>query len=184
MLAFDIETTGLDYSIHDITVAAVCDREAGIRKCYNFILDGVTARDEFVQQLDDAEQLCAFNGARFDLPFIINKFQIPQHQYEAWFRKLFDYFEVAKLLFDSHFSLNHLLQANGYQPKTGTGRQAVEWARRGMYRQLMEYCQDDADLTYDISVAPRVIMPLARRNPVVANRVPHDTNRFTFDGDY
>lgn len=183
MLAFDIETTGLDPTRHDITVAAICDREAGIRKCYNFILDGDRARDEFVQQLDDAQHLCAFNGARFDLPFIVHKFDIPREQYEPWFCKLFDYFEVGKLLFDSHFGLNKLLQANGHSPKTGSGRQAIVWAQQGKFKQLMEYCQDDADLTYDISMAPKVLMPLAQRTPVTAVRVPHDFHRFTFEGD-
>lgn len=183
MLAFDIETTGLDPLKHDITVAAVCNREAGIRECYNFIQDGEKAKKAFIQRLDDAQHLCAFNGARFDLPFIVHRFQVPRHQYEPWFLKLFDYFEVGKLLFDSHFSLNKLLQTNRRNPKTGSGRQAIVWAQEKRFKELMEYCQDDADLTYDISVAEQVSLPLAYRAPVMAVRVRHDPHRFTFEGE-
>ena len=37
--------------------------------------------DQFLQELDDAPSLCCFNGIRFDIPFIIARFSVPQVTY-------------------------------------------------------------------------------------------------------
>lgn len=182
MLSFDIETEGLDPAVHDITVAAVCDRELNKRRCYNFMTHGQEAVDLFLCDLDEAEKLCAFNGARFDIPFIVTRFNVPAERYVPWYLKLFDYFEVGKLLFDSHFSLNKLLQTNGFSPKTGSGLQAIRWAQEREFDQLEEYCQDDADLTYDISIASEVLLPLSKSNVVGVERQCGDMDRLRFKG--
>lgn len=68
MLSFDIETEGLNKRKDKITVAAVYDPDRGIERCYNF-LKGTEEEIEsevcgFLEQLDNAEALCSFNGAR------------------------------------------------------------------------------------------------------------------------
>jgi uncharacterized protein YprB with RNaseH-like and TPR domain len=86
MLAFDIETTGLKPERDQITVAAVCNRETGFRQVYNFITGGVKAQNDFLSELDNADSLCTFNGAKFDIMFVVKKWNIEKvvpssHQY-------------------------------------------------------------------------------------------------------
>jgi hypothetical protein len=131
-------------------VACIYDPARGIKQGFNLILDGHEDRAaQFLSSLDEADSLCAFNGARFDLPFIIKRYGVPQARYRLWYMKLFDYFEVidsffvecfanslkksklqiCKVLLGSSCSLNNLLLANGRQVKTSSGMQAVVWAR-------------------------------------------------------
>lgn len=78
MLSFDIETEGLNKRKNRITVAAVYDPDKGIERCYNFIKG---TSDEihsevcgFLEQLDKAEALCSFNGARCAPCCLFNKY--------------------------------------------------------------------------------------------------------------
>ena len=164
MLAFDIECEGLNKYSDRITVASVYDPEKNIKRNFNFIVgDTEKNRDEFLQMLDDAEVLASFNGVKFDLPFIIQRFNVPQERYSPWFAKLFDYFEVCRLVFGSSCSLNKLLETNGHEVKTSSGKQAVEWAMQGEWEKLEQYCLDDTILTYRISREAAVVLPLTRK---------------------
>ena len=78
--------------------------------------------------------------------------------------KTFDYFEVCKLCFKSSCGLNPLLQANNYEVKNSCGTQAVTWARQRNWKPLEEYCLRDARLTYEISTAAAVHVPLTGWN--------------------
>ena len=98
MLAFDIETTGLNAFSDRITVASVFDPDRGIRKSFNFCVGDVeAAKAEFLRHLDEADVICAFHGARFDLPFVIQRFNVPPERWQPWYERLFDYFEVLSL---------------------------------------------------------------------------------------
>ena len=80
-----------------ITVASVYDPDRNISTNYNFCVgDTEKAKNDFMRDLDDADTICAFNGARFDLPFIIQRFNVPPERWQKWYMKLFDYFEVRK----------------------------------------------------------------------------------------
>jgi hypothetical protein len=172
MLAFDIETTGLNNRTHKITVAAVHGN--GVSRVFNFITHPDLA-EEFLCCLDSAESLCAFNGLRFDIPFIANFFNVPSSRYERWIMKLYDVFECCKLLHSSSCSLNALLHANGYSPKTSTGLQAVEWAKEGKWDELEEYCMADTKLTHAISVEHRgVLLPLSSGSHQILGRRVYD----------
>ena len=162
MLAFDIETEGLDKYVHKITVACVYDPDNNIKKGFNFTVRSAYAENvaEFLELLDKADVLCAYNGARFDLPFIIEQFGIPQSRYSAWFCKLFDYFEVCKVLLGTSCSLNMLLRENNIPCKTSNGVQAVEWAEEKRWDKLIEYCMQDAVLTHRLARSPSVTIPM------------------------
>jgi uncharacterized protein YprB with RNaseH-like and TPR domain len=75
-LCFDIETTGLDALRDEITMICSQDLMTGTRTSYNFGLPSSQDEsvDALIQQLvkdfDEADCLCAFNGIRFDLPFM------------------------------------------------------------------------------------------------------------------
>lgn len=141
MLAFDIETTGLDPKKDRITVAAVCDRQHGARRCYNFLTGGVDAAEEFLGELDRADALCGYNAVGFDIWFIVRACKVPPCRYEPWVLKLFDLYEIARLGFGSSCGLGQLLTANGLKPKIASGLQAVAWAEAKEYGKLEEYCQ-------------------------------------------
>lgn len=155
MLAFDIETTGLDSKTCRITVACVFDPDRQIRRAFNFLRDPAKYEDEkkeFLQCLDDAPALCSFNGVRFDIPFIAAQFGVPAEQQGRWMLKLFDYFEICRLCYRSSCSLDNLLRHNGYtELKTSSGLQAVQWAEEGQWDMLEEYCMQDTVLTHKIS---------------------------------
>jgi uncharacterized protein YprB with RNaseH-like and TPR domain len=131
MLSFDIETEGLCSSKHRITVASVYDPCRSIQKTFNFVdtndASEIQARvDAFLQTLDDAPALCCFNGVKFDVPFIAHRFSVPSERVHGWMLKLFDIFEVCRLVYGSSCSLNSLLTANGKEVKSSSGLQACE----------------------------------------------------------
>lgn len=166
MLAFDIETEGLDSRKCQITVACVYDPERNIRRTFNFVAKPSTfesQKHEFMRMLDEAPCLCTFNGVRFDIPFIAARFGADAERQGRWVEKLFDIFEVCKLGLGSSCSLNNLLKANGHDVKSSNGMQAVIWARQKRWRQLEDYCMKDTVLTYEISaraLKEPIVLPL------------------------
>ena len=156
MLSFDIETEGLHAAKHRITVASVYNPHRNIRKTYNFVdtddQSEISRRVEaFLQTLDDAPALCCFNSVKFDVPFIAERFCVAPERVHCWMLKLFDIFEVCRLVFGSSCSLNNLLLANGREVKSASGLQAVEWAAQRKWDLLEDYCMQDTVLTHEIS---------------------------------
>jgi hypothetical protein len=159
LLAFDIETTGLRE--HD-SVTCVCAYDPD--RCVEFrrsTPDGEVC-EEFLALLDEAPLLCAFNGVRFDIPFLAKRWNVPPERAAAWARKLVDPFEACKLALKRTFSLDSLLEANGLDCKTGSGAEAVEMARQGRWQELEEYCMNDTKKTHEAAVLPRVRVPAQR----------------------
>lgn len=155
LLAFDIETTGLSESD---TVTCVCayDAERGIdfRACTP--QGGVC--DEFLQLLDEAPLLCAFNGVMFDLPFLAKRWSVPSERVARWVVKLLDPYQACKLALGVTFSLDRLLGANGLECKTGSGKEAVVMAREGRWAELEEYCMNDTAKTHGVvSLGPALL---------------------------
>ena len=132
MVAFDIETMGLNPLKERITAAAVYD---GNGLCKVFVFKGEDAdedallRDEFITILDKAPRLCAFNGVRFDIPYIIKHWGLEPAKAHAWVLKTVDVFEACKLGLRQTFKLAQLLSVNGLESKTGSGAEAVGLAR-------------------------------------------------------
>ena len=155
MLAFDIETEGLNSREHGIIVASVYDPDRQVQRTFNFMADPAkfeSERDEFLRVLDEAPSLCSFNGVRFDIPFIAVRFNVCPKRQGQWVLKTLDLFEVCKLCFGSSCSLKNLLQANGMEQKSSHGLQAIEWAKQGNWKDVEDYCMRDAMLTHQISV--------------------------------
>lgn len=181
MLSFDIETEGLDWSVHRIAVACVYDPSRNIEATFNFLqckhdeLETAERINRFLKHLDDAPTLCCFNGVKFDVPFIQHAFKVDEHRVHGWMLKLFDIYEVCRLAFGSSCSLDSLLevfpvffflfcfhfmyvtclekQANNYeQSKTASGLQAVEWIQNEDWDKVEPYCMMDTKLTRMVSV--------------------------------
>jgi len=156
LLAFDIETTGLTDSD---TVTCVCgyDPARGVR--FGRCTPAGEACEEFLALLDAAPLLCAFNGVRFDVPFLARRWSVPAERAGSWVRKLIDPYEACKLVLGKTFSLDKLLAANGIACKTASGLEAVEMARGGRWDELLEYCMHDTVKTHQAVAKGRLVLP-------------------------
>lgn len=173
VLAFDIETTGLG---RDDRVTCVCaydpDRGVDFRACTP---DG-SACEDFLRLLDEAPLLCAFNGVRFDLPFLARRWGLARGRVSGWVRKLIDPFESCKLSLGVTFSLDRLLEANGIPCKTGCGLEAVRMAREGRWEELAEYCMQDTIKTHQVVRLGRVLLPQPKKNGGAAGLPQNESN--------
>ena len=169
MLAFDLETTGVDPGQALVTCAAVSDPEAGLERIFFFarldngeLVPMLDAAEEFMQMLDAADRLCAFNGASFDLPFIQHGLGAAPERVLRWRLKLHDVYEACRLALDVTFPLRALLELNGLPGKTGSGADAIQLARDGDWARLGGYCLNDTRVTHQVSSLGRVLLPNTR----------------------
>lgn len=171
MLAFDLETEDLDPRTAGITCAAVCDPSIGLERVFYFHRDPGTkqystesreAGEEFMRLLDEAPRLCAFNGARFDLPFVHHQLGASEQRVAAWRLKLHDVHESCRLALGVTFGLDELLALNGMPGKTGSGADAIVMAREGMWERLGEYCLNDTRRTHAVSSLRGIRIPKTR----------------------
>lgn len=160
MLAFDLETTGLDPAVDQITCAAAYDPDAGIERVF-FFLNGDDP-EEFMGLLDNAERLCAFNGASFDLPFIAARLGPDVSRVGRWRLKLHDVFVACKWGIGVTFPLQCLLDVNGLPGKTGEGRDAIKLYHAGDWDALGQYCLNDTRRTHQVSSLGSIILPKTR----------------------
>jgi hypothetical protein len=171
MLAFDIETMGVDKHQSKITVISLYDPAENISRVMRFVElneycdvvycdDFQKKVDELVDVLNKAEFLCAFNGTSFDIPFIQIQFKIPNEIVQGWVLKCFDVLETCRRGFNRTFNLNLLLDLNKIGTgKTGSGMEAVHQAERGDWKALESYCMDDSRLTWEVSSLPVIHCP-------------------------
>lgn len=170
MLAFDIETMGLDASKHAVTVVCAECLFTGKRRAFEFARLAAKRRAVMSADMDDGEReaellileeeqeimleemkalfdsapsLCAFNGVRFDLPFLMQAFGIQSDQVATWVFKMTDILEASRIINRHTFKLDLLCERNGMPMKSGSGLQAIEMAREGRFDALRDYCADD-----------------------------------------
>lgn len=158
MRSFDIETTGLSFTSDTITAASVYSLEENISQ--TFVFSKGDSKEEFLALLDSAPSLCAFNGARFDIPFLEISWNLSPHRTLQWRLKLFDLYELSVQLFGKGFSLNQLLKANQIPSKTASGTEAIQFYQARDWPSLASYCLQDTIKTYQVSSLPRVLLPL------------------------
>ena len=153
MLSFDIETTGLS-AINGCKITVICteDFHTRTKKAYEFARHAgdeqklKELREEVLRDFEAAESLCAFNGAKFDLPFMAVALDISYEQVRRWHDKLTDIFQFCKDKYLHTFSLNKLCEANMIPVKISSGLAAIKMAADGNFAELLEYCQ------YDVSI--------------------------------
>ena len=160
MLAFDIETTGLDPASSVVTVVCTQDFHTGERRAYEFGRVGACEpqnlgllRKELIDAFNAADSLCAFNGVRFDIPFLHKALQLEQETTTSWLFKTTDILEAARLgIFGPPhtFGLNLLCQHNHVAVKSGSGLQAIQFALTGQWDALLSYCADDVRILCDL----------------------------------
>ena len=160
MLAFDLETTGLDPGRHRITCAAAYDPVAGIERVFFFHMGD--SPEEFMCLLDQADRLCAFNGGGFDLRFIAHEFGPSAQRLSGWRLKLHDVFIACKWGLGVTFPLQSLLEINGMEGKTGSGKEAIRLFEANRLIELGDYCMHDARLTHGVSSLAKIVLPKTR----------------------
>jgi len=141
-VGFDIETTGVT---HDaiVTVACVWSPEKQAHCFYG------EDPSEVVAMLDEAQYIYTYNGMEFDLP------RFARHcgrSMGSWARKTVDPLYLLKhtMGLGACAKLNLVLQDNGFDPKSGSGLQAIQFWHDGDREALVSYCMDDARLTYEL----------------------------------
>jgi hypothetical protein len=184
MLAFDIETTGLDRERCQVTVVCTEDFHTGEKRAYEFgraLQGGEEAqlhalKEQLVEAFDAAESLCAFNGVRFDLPFLYKALRLPEATVAGWMVKTTDILEACRLqVFGPRhtFGLNLLCQHNGVQMKSSSGCEAVRMAAQGRWQELLDYCADDVRILCDLYRRKLLRNPRGWE-PIDLQRIAHD----------
>lgn len=165
MLCFDIETTGLDPHKNKVTVICVEDFITGFRRSFEFARypdDSDKLTLEIVRLFEEAKSLCAFNGVRFDIPFMIKSLKIDEKYKCKWIAKTSDILEQSRLRFKTTFSLNLLCQTNDIPIKISDGREAIRMAQDQRWSQLNEYCAKDVSILCDIYRKQFIIHPRSK----------------------
>lgn len=158
MIAFDIETTGLKPERGD-RCTIVCAEDWLTREKYTFEFErhrhDRERHDALLQQMcelfDSAPALSAFNGIKFDVPFLESCFKIAPAQTNAWRLKTVDLFDCCKRTQQPTFSLNMLCEANGVPVKISTGAEAIGMAARAEWDRLREYCAMDVTILNNLA---------------------------------
>ena len=190
MLAFDIETTGLDPRAAQITVVCTEDFYTGEKKAYEFArIRKCEAHNlsllatELVKAFDSAESLCAFNGVRFDLPFLHTALNLSCETMGKWLAKCSDILEACRLqsFGPRHtFGLNALCIANGIMQKSSSGMHAIEMARDERWDDLNAYCHDDVTILCKLYRRKTLQNP-RKHQPIVLSKICHE-NLYTTSG--
>jgi predicted PolB exonuclease-like 3'-5' exonuclease len=100
-----------------------------------------------LEMLDKADLIYTYNGIEFDLPRLAKHCK---RELGPWMRKTVDPLYMMKhtMGLSACKKLNDLLLVNGFEPKSGSGLQAIEFWHNGEREKLSSYCMDDARLTY------------------------------------
>ena len=158
ILSVDIETTGLG-DADMITCVCAYDQVRGIE--FTWINRDMSEDPcyELLILLDQAPLIAAFNGVRFDLPFIAKRWGVSSNRLGSWIIKTIDLFEASKIYLGETFSLNQLLHQNGVLGKTSSGIEAVEMAMKKEWDKLADYCMNDAKKVHDTLRRNRIRIP-------------------------
>lgn len=193
MLSWDIETTGLDRTCDLITVMGLYDPDAGLSTVLRFVdhsEEGVVKYVDNVEQLiaqvveffDAADCLVGMNTLTFDLPFVQKQFSIPPTTVAQWALKTFDILEMSRRVLGRTFSLDLLLQTNNFTSlKIASGKDAVEFAHRGEWDRLAEYCLSDCVLTHQVHSCKTLVLPEGYHYRAKNNRPVSPTRKTLLD---
>lgn len=157
MLAFDIETTGLEPRFELVTCVCAEDFLTGRKYAFEFARvrfetphNEAALRAELVALLDASPTLCAFNGVQFDIPFLMTSLRIPAATAQKWKAKTSDILEECRKANQHTFSLNLLCTENSIAVKTSSGTHAIWMAKNRKWSDLKEYCEHDVHILCEL----------------------------------
>jgi len=153
-VAVDIETLGLLFQKPLPSITCVCLYDG--HEEHSLVFYGVSAeqfdanRERLLTLLDDAECIVGFNAVLFDLEYIRRFFKLSKLHLELWVRKTLDPYHYMTQELQHSCKLSTLLAMNGLESKSGSGLQAIVWAKTGLMDRVVAYCMRDARLTYEV----------------------------------
>ena len=154
---FDIETTGLSVHKDEITVVCGVVQSIAARETYHELtLNLLATRGDaaahaeqcrtLCKTLDDARFIAAYNGRRFDLPFVARwarEQRVPADA-AAWNAKIIDFYQLILTHVGEHCKMQRVCEENRLPvEKSATGLDAVRWAQSGEWDCLVQYCMQD-----------------------------------------
>ena len=170
MLALDIETFGLHPRQSKISVICTECIFTGAQKTFEFArhdaeVGGICLAmvAELTQTLDAAVSLSAFNGVRFDLPFMQTALGLDEATVRAWVLKTTDILECCRLVHQHTFKLDLLCEENGLPMKSGTGLFAIQLAQLARWGELNSYCADDVSILCNLHRKQYLVNPRTKQ---------------------
>ncbi len=147
-VGFDIETTGIGPD-DIVTVACVWSPQEQAHCFFDDDFSNVS------KMLDDAEHIYTFNGVEFDLP------RFAKHcgrDCRRWAAKAVDplYMMKHSMGLPACIKLGDLLKENGFDSKTASGLEAVQFWHNGERDLLLDYCMQDSRLTYELCTSEAI----------------------------
>lgn len=185
----DIETMGLDRHEHVITVISVVVEDTATEQIlkehtYNICLavENGTENDikrSLYSMLQACDSIVAYNGINFDIPFIVHWLSpvLEVQIATSWESKILDFYKVAEDQLHSRVGMQKMCQDNGMEiSKSGTGLQAIQWARDREWEKLEMYCMQDVKVMLALT-------RFARTNIVIAKSYGTKTAHFKLRED-
>lgn len=170
----DIETMGLNRYENVITVISVVVEDTATQKIlkehtYNICLavENGTENDlkrSLYSLLQGCDSIVAYNGILFDMPFIAHWLSpvLAVEMAASWEPKILDFYKVAEAQLNCRVGMQKMCSDNGIEmSKSGTGLQAIQWARDREWEKLETYCMQDVKVMLALT-------HFARTNTVVA----------------
>ena len=166
MLAFDIETTGLSPAHAVVTCVCAEDFRSGKRYSFEYARIKKQSPEQLADMntalvclFEEASSLCAFNGIRFDLPFMETALGIDPETIKRWKKKTSDILEKCREEYKHTFKLDLLCQCNDIVTKSSSGLQAIQWAKEGKWEDLRSYCEFDVHILCELYRKRHLINP-------------------------
>ena len=165
-----------------VTVICTEHYESGCRKVFNFAKtatdeESEALRRELVLELDAATALCAYNGVRFDLPFMQRALDIPLETVTLWVLKTSDILEQMRLRDNATCKLDYLCTLNNVPSKSSSGLEAIRMAAEKRWDELEQYCANDVRILCDL-YRKRMLKHPAQRDALI------DLSAYTPPGFY
>lgn len=153
---FDIETTGLSANDSITVICGVVHSIADHAKYEEITLNLLRIKEDASAEralcervcafLDSARFLAAYNGIRFDLPFVArwaDSLGVPAN-IARWTAKTIDFYHLILSHVGVHYKMQRVCEDN-FLPvaKSGSGLDAIRWAASGEWDLLEAYCMQD-----------------------------------------
>ena len=87
--------------------------------------------EDMAAAFDNAFSLCAFNGVRFDIPFLVTAFSLDSARVSEWVFKTSDILEFSRLILSSTFSLDLPANTTTFKPSPRLGWRQCAWQPTG-----------------------------------------------------
>jgi len=203
MLIIDIETTGLSLLNHRITVIGIIPYDTTTKtivrdEVFNVINneiaknhDGIIEIKKNVSKiLSESSSIVAFNGIKFDMPFIIPWLkgspcveEVPM--YSTWDAKYLDFCAISTESTKRFISLSNICTLNNINVcKSRNGAQAVVCAKERNWKALCEYCLQDVYVLLELTQHAFIHGLHFSKTRIIDHVMPSETILISYDDKF